>query len=175
MWRRLSIALVSLSSVAISAADKIQPLNIKVGLWEVTPIVTATEQMPIPSSLLEKLTPEQRARVEERMNARSSQPAKANTYKHCLTQEELDKGASFGERPKACAPTIVSSTSSKIDLRLACVENGVKWEAKAHFEAIDSEKVRGRIESSATGGDHTMNSDSTFTAKWIGPVCGTTK
>jgi len=109
------------------------------------------------------------------MNARSSQPAKANTYKHCLTQEELDKGTSFGQSEKACAPTIVSSTSSKIDLRLECAENGVKWEAKAHFEAIDSEKVTGRIESSATGGDHTMNSDSTFTAKWIGPVCSTTK
>lgn len=173
MWRRLSIALVFLSSVAISAVDKIQPLNIKVGLWEVTTTMNSSAQMPIPASLLEKLTPEQRARVEERMNSRSSSSAKAIKSRHCLSQEQLDRGASFGEVPKFCTPTILSSTPSKMEIRAECTENGVKWEVRARFEAIDSENVKGQTESS--GDDHTLNSNSTFTAKRIAPVCGMIK
>jgi len=55
------------------------------------------------------------------------------------------------------------------------VESGVKTDGKIQFEAIDSENVKGLMQFAATGGDHTLNSSSTFTAKWISPVCGMTK
>jgi len=51
----------------------------------------------------------------------------------------------------------------------------VKVDAKVQFEAMDSENVKGQTQSVATGGDRTMNANSTFTAKWLGPSCGTTK
>jgi hypothetical protein len=157
------------------AADKVQPLKVKIGLWEVTMTTNTSGQMPIPDELVARLTPDQRARIEERINARSAQPAKVITYRHCLTQEQLDKGVTFGEDHRSCTRTIVSSTSSGIDQRLECEEHGVKTDGKIHFEAINSENVKGLVQFGATGGDHTMNSSLSFVAKWISPLCGMTR
>jgi len=169
------VLVLMVTASALWAADNYQPLDVKTGLWEVTTVTNLSGQMPIPADLLEKLTPEQRARLQERMNAKSMQPAKPIVSRNCLTQEQLDKGNSFTENRKSCNPTVVSSTKSKVEVRLECVENDVKVNAKVQFEAIDSENVKGQTLSTATGGDHTMNSSSTFIAKWISPSCGTPK
>jgi hypothetical protein len=169
------VVVLMVTASALWAADKYQPLDVKTGLWEVTTTISTSGQMPIPADLLEKLTPEQRARFEERMNAKSLQPAKPIVSRNCLTQEQLDKGDSFTENRKSCTHTIVSSTRSKAEVRLQCEEKDMKFDVKLQFEAIDSENVRGQTQSIATGGDHSMNANSTFTAKWISPNCGTTK
>jgi hypothetical protein len=175
MQTKLFIALIVASASTLWAADQYQPLDVKTGLWEVTTITNLSGQIPIPPDVLEKLTPEQRARFQERMNAKAMQPSKPIVSRNCLTKEQLDKGYSFTENRKSCTPTLVSSTKSKVEVRLECVENDVKIDAKVQFEAIDSENVRGQTQSVATGGDHTMNSSSTFAAKWLGSSCGTTK
>jgi len=175
MQAKFFIALIVASASTLWAADQYQPLDVKTGLWEVTTVTNLSGQMPIPPDVLEKLTPEQRARFQERMNAKSMQPSKPIVSRNCLTKEQLDKGYSFTENRKSCTPTVVSSTKSKVEVRLECVENDVKIDAKVQFEAIDSENVKGQTQSAATGGDHTMNANSTFTAKWLGPSCGTTK
>ena len=175
MPTKLLIALILTSSVVLCAADKYQPLDVKTGLWEVITTVSTSGQMPISSDLLEQMTPEQRARFQERMNAKSMQPAKPIVSRNCLTQEQLDKGDSFTENRKSCTHTVVSSTRSKVEVRLECAENDMKFDAKLQFEAVDSENVKGQTLSTATAGDHTMNSSSNFIAKWISPNCGTTK
>src|SRR5580704_8174118 len=175
MQTKRFIALILASASTLWAADKYQPLEVKTGLWEVTTVTTLSGQMPIPADLLEKLTPEQRARFQERMNAKSIQPAKPIVSRNCLTKEQLDKGDSFTEDRKSCTHTVVSSTRSKVEVRLQCAENDMKFDAKLQFEAVDSENVKGQTLSTATAGDHTMNSSSTFIAKWISPNCGTTK
>jgi hypothetical protein len=175
MRTTLFVILIFTSSLALSAEDKLQPLDVKVGLWEVTETSTTSGQLPVPAGLLEKSTPEQRARIEERMNARSSQPKKPVTYKTCLTQEQIDKGYSFAEDPKLCTSTIAYSTRSKEEVRLECMRNGMKLNGKAQLEAIDSEHVKAQRQFVGTGGDHMMNSASTFSAKWLGPSCGATK
>ena len=50
----------------------LQPLNIKPGLWEQTVNTTIAGEMPISTEMLNRLTPEQRARMEERMKANSA-------------------------------------------------------------------------------------------------------
>src|SRR5580692_4017130 len=175
MRSKLVVVLIITASAGLWAADKYQPLDVKTGLWEVTTTVSTSGQMPIPPDLLAKLTPEQRAKFEQQMSGRSLQPAKPIVSKHCLTQEQLDKGDSFAENRKSCQHTVVSSTRSKAEVRLQCEEKDMKFDVKLQFEAIDSENVRGQTQSIATGGDHSMNANSTFTAKWISPNCGTTK
>ncbi|MGA9964087.1 MAG: DUF3617 domain-containing protein [Terriglobales bacterium] len=175
MQSKFVIVLIVASPLALWAADKVQPMDVKVGLWEVTETTASSGQMPVPASLLEKLTPEQRARIEERMNARSGQPKKPITYKTCVTQEQIDKGYSFAEDPKMCTSTVVSSTTSKEEVRLECMENGMKLNGKAQLEAIDSEHVKAQTQFVGSGGDRMMNSTSTFSAKWLGPSCGDTK
>jgi hypothetical protein len=173
MRTTLFVTLIFTSSLALWAADKVQPMDVKVGLWEVTKTTAISGQ--IPAGLLEKLTPEQRAKLEERMNARSGQPGKPITYKTCVTQEQIDKGYSFAEDRNLCTSTVVSSTRSKEELRLQCTQNGMKLDGKAHLEAIDSENVKAQTEFTGTDGARNINSNSNFTAKWISPDCGTTK
>lgn len=91
----LLVTLIFTSFVVLWAADRVQPMDVKAGLWEVTKTTATSGQ--IPAGLLGKLTPEQRARLEERMNARSVQSQKPITYKTCVTQEQINKGFSFAE------------------------------------------------------------------------------
>jgi hypothetical protein len=63
--RNVLLGIVLLLSLTVMAADKIQPLNVKLGLWETTHTTTTSGQMPIPPEMLAKLTPEQRAKMEE--------------------------------------------------------------------------------------------------------------
>ena len=166
------VALALASSLQVLAADKVQPLNVKVGLWELTTAITTGGDLPIPAGLLEKLTPEQRARVEERMKARSSDSTSVSTRKHCLTREQLEKGATFGEDRKSCTRTVVTSTSNKLEMQITCVSQSqnMKSEGTVQVEAIDTERVKGSVRLTVSG-DRAADSTSTFTATWIGPIC----
>ena len=172
---RMFLGLVFTLSLATQGADNAKSLNVKIGLWEVTTTVTTSEEMPIPAGLLEKLTPGQRARVEERMKARKSEPGKTTIKKQCLTRKYLEYGIPFGRDRKSCTRTVLTSTSSKVDMHVECLGKGVKSSGIFQIEALSSENVKGSMRLSTTGGDNATNSTSTFTAKWIGPFCSTTK
>jgi hypothetical protein len=172
---RMFLGLVFTLSVATQGADNAQSLNVKTGLWEVTTTVKTSEEMPIPAGLLEKLTPGQRARVEERMKARKSEPGETTIEKQCLTRKHLDDGIPFGRDRKSCARTVLTSTSSNVDMHVECLGKGIKSSGILQIEALSSENVKGSMRLSTTGGDNATNSTSTFTAKWIGPFCSSTK
>lgn len=63
---------ILLASTLAFGQSKFQPLNVKTGLWESTTTSTTSGQMPLPSDMLAKLSPDQRARIEARMNANSA-------------------------------------------------------------------------------------------------------
>jgi hypothetical protein len=152
------------------AADKIQPLNVKLGLWETTHTTTMSGEMPIPPEMLAKLTPEQRAKMEERMKANSAGRTTTSTSKSCLTKEKLEQ-APFSDRGKECAPTILTSTSSNAVIKFTCDMSGMKMSGTINVEALTPENVKGSAQTTATG-NHTMNVNATFTSKWLGSSCG---
>ena len=121
--RTILAGLVMLSSVAVWAADKLQPLNVKTGLWETTTTRITSGEIPIPAEMLARLTPEQRARMEARMKANSAEKTKTNTSKSCMTKEKLEK-APFSDEQKECTRTIVTSTSSKAEVRFTWRPSG---------------------------------------------------
>ena len=170
------VGLVLIASLAVWAADKVEPLNVRVGLWEVTTTMTTSGDLPIPARLLEKLTPEQRARVEERISARSPDAKRVTTRKHCLTKNELNKGATFGEDRKSCAHTVVASTSNKLEMQIVCANpsHEIRSDETFRVEAIDSEKVKGSVRLTVSD-ERTADAGSTFTARWIGPICSSVK
>lgn len=175
MKRSILLGLIFTTVIAAWAAEKIQPLNVKLGLWENTMTMTTSGQMPIPSEYLSKLTPEQRARIEARMKAQSAGSSRATTTKSCLTQEELDRDYAPGLDKKKCSFTILSSTSSKVVAKLDCAEQEMKYGGMIEFDAISPENVKGSGHITATGANHTMNSSYTITSKWIGADCGNVK
>ena len=173
--RTIFVVVILMSSVAVWAADKVQPLNVKVGLWEVSTTMTRSGQMPMPAEFLARLTPEQRARMEERMKANSAEKTKTTTRKECMTKEKLARDSAFGEDDRRCTRTVVSSTGSKTKVKIQCAYEGAKNDGTFVMEALNSESIKGSGQIMATGGGHTMNSSSTITGKWIGPVCGSVK
>lgn len=166
----LSLALFGAATVVL-AAQKIEPLNVKLGLWEMTTTTKTGGEMPISPELLNKLTPEQRAKLEESMKAHSGAHETTNTYKTCLTKEKM----SFDKEEKNCTRTILTSTSSKVAVKVQCSQPKMQSNATMEFEALSPENVKGSGHVVVSGEGHTMNLDGTYTGKWIGSACGDVK
>ena len=169
--RAIYVGLFLTVPAAFWAADKIQPFNVKTGLWETTINTTMSGGMPIPDSVLARLTPEQRARMEERMKASSGGKTTTATSRGCVTKEDLEKAPKFGLDQKACTYTILNSTGTKAEIRAECDKEGVKGSGTMQVEALSSESVKGSYQSTAISNGHTMNVSSNFTSKWLGATC----
>ncbi len=170
----ITMLLIMMCTIALcaSAQQKIQPLDLKLGLWEVTTTSAMSGQMPMPPEALAKLTPEQRARMEERMKANSSAQEKPTTRKECITKEKLSKENAFGEERKFCTRTVTTSTGSKLEIKIQCAENGMKSDGMLRIEAVNFETVKGSMNMAMSGGERTMNMNSNFTGKWVSAACG---
>ena len=171
--KKIAISVV-LMCVGLFGAEKFTPLNVKTGLWESTTTTTMSGQLPLSDELLSKLTPEQRARFEARLKANSPDKTHTFTNRNCLTKEKLERGL-FGPNEKECTETVLNSSSSKLEVKLACQSEGMKSEGTMLIEALGSESAKGSGNMTVTGGGHTMNSKTSFSAKWLGPSCGNVK
>jgi hypothetical protein len=165
----------TLLSFYMFAADKIQPLNAKLGLWE----ITMTQQMagvpPIPPETLAKMTPEERARMEAMFKQRAGQAPSARTTQTCLTKEKLDK-APFSESSKACQRTIVSSTSKLTEVHEECAEpDGSKRVMDGRFELTGDNNMKGSMRMKASNSGRAMNINIDLTGKWLKEDCGSLK
>ncbi|MGB6946429.1 MAG: DUF3617 domain-containing protein [Bryobacteraceae bacterium] len=172
MTNRLAIGFAvlfcSTACSAIWAADY-QHLDVKAGQWETTLNGQTSGMPPIPDEVLNRLTPEQRARMQAAMQARG---AKATVSKGCLTKDQLDKPFDLGDQnTKACTRTLVTSSGSRQEIRLDCNRQGTKSTGTIKLEAVNSENVKGSMLMTMTNAEHTMNMNYTFAAKWIGPAC----
>ena len=154
---------------------KLQSLNIKPGLWESTRTIKRTGEMPIPAELLNRLTPEPRARMEERMKANSGGHSSTVTEKHCITREDLERDRLKIAEAKECTTTVVNSTSTNLKGKMVCETAGMHSTGTLELIAVDSEHVNGSYHSTMDGNDHTMNLEGTWTSKWLGSSCGDVK
>lgn len=173
--KRIVIAII-LSSTAW-AQTKIQPLNVKTGLWENTIQTTTNGQMPIPAELLSRLTPEQRAKFEARMEARtkenSAPKTRTSTNRECETKEKLAEQPFSNQ--KECKQTVLTSTSTKAEVKMVCDFGDVKSSGIMHIDVLTPESVRGSGQMTSNGGGHTMTVNTSFSSKWLGPSCGSLK
>jgi Protein of unknown function (DUF3617) len=170
--RKLVLASVICLSVPLAWAGegKYQPLNVKTGSWETTNVTTITGAPPIPQDMLDRMTPEQRARFQAAMSRMASGTPRTRTYKTCATKEDMEKDP-FNDKDKSCVETVLTSTGSRMEIHEVCTMEDAKVDAKVRIEAVDSENVKGWAQSTVTGGGRTMNANSTFTSKWLGAVC----
>src|ERR1041385_2514106 len=108
------------------AGVKLQPMDVKPGLWETNTTMTVAGEMPVPAEMLNRLTPEQRARMEARMKANSAAHTNTHTRRKCVTKEDIDRFTSdFGARDNGCKPTILSSTSKNAKAKIVCDTQGM--------------------------------------------------
>ena len=163
---------IMLSSAAWTQT-KLQPLNVKTGLWESTISSTTSGQMPIPAEMLARLTPEQRAKFEARMKQNSAPKTRTYTNRDCETKEKLAEQPFSSE--KECKQTIISSTSTKAEIKMVCELGDVRSSGTMRIDVLSPESVKGTGQMTANGGGHTMMVNTSFSSKWLGPSCGSVK
>ena len=165
----------SQSAVSKQTAPKFQPLNIKPGLWQNTRTISRNGAMPIPADMLNRLSAEQRARMEERMKAKSGARSTTVTEEHCVTKEDLEKERFKIAEANECTTTIVSSSSTSLKGNTICEMQGMHATGTLELTASDPENVSGSYHSTVTGNGQTMNVNGTWTSKWLGASCGNVK
>jgi hypothetical protein len=175
MRSKVLLALLVLSSFSLWAGDKIQPLDIKLGLWEVTSTTAMTGLPPMPPDVLAKMSPEQRAKMEAAMGARSGGAPTTTARKTCITREKMDKQTAFSDEHKNCTHTVVSSSSRKLEIKLQCTEQNAAMTGTIQVEALNSETLKGSMRMASAGGGRTMNMNSDFTSRYLGSACGDVK
>jgi len=169
---KIAITMVFVAS-AVLAQSKFQPLNVKPGLWESTTTSNTDGQMPIPADLLSKLTPEQRAKFEARMKSNSTSRTNTFTHKNCETKEKLAEQP-FDDKNE-CKQTLLTSTSTEAEIKMSCQFGDVTSTGTMKIHVLSPERVQGSGQMTSNGGGHTMNVNTSFSAKWLGSSCGGTK
>ncbi len=173
--KKLVISSILLLTGMLWAADKLTPLNVKPGLWETTRTYKRVGAPPIPPEMLARLTPEQRARFEERMKANSAAHSTTSTTKSCVTREDLEKTPKFGQDNSECAYTILTSTSTTAKGKISCETEGIKSNGAMEINVVDSEHVKGSSHATMSMNGQSMQMDATFVSKWVGAACGKVK
>jgi hypothetical protein len=169
MISRISFSLAAALLCAGAGAAQTTPLNVKTGEWESTMTNETSGQLPIPQEMLDKMTPEQRAKMEAMMKARGMQGPRTIVNKHCVKKEDLDKP--FGNENKSCKQTVVTSSATKQEIHMECEIGGGKQAGTLKLEALDSSTVKGSMQMVASNAGRTMNVNSTFSAKWLVAAC----
>jgi len=162
MHKTIWAAMALLCSPALMRAQAPERLDIKLGLWKTTTLTETSGQPPIPQDVLDRLTPEQKAKMAEHM--KESFAPKTVVGHHCVTQADLDKMTFAKPESKSCTSSNLRSTSRVQDANITCGNGAVKTTGTVHIEALDRQNLKGSFKMITTDGAHTMHMNSTCTA-----------
>ncbi len=144
MQRTIALAILFTATILL-AADSNQPLNVKPGLWH----VTGTNQFMGHTSKTD--------------------------YKNCITAKDLSSNPWVNGSDEKCTWTVVTSTASDIEIKGTSCELGKEYGMSTNVDiklhAVDTENVTASMQGTSTGNGQTLNSNGTFTGKWMGSSC----
>ena len=167
-WRLLLLlgGLFLVSDLMAQTAVSNQPLDVREGLWQAT--LTSHMISPLSPTLLEHLTPEQRARTLALSKAQQDKD-KGTVQKRtiCIDPKSLRAGNFLGS-DAGCSKELTSS-SQKLEVRLKCGPT----ERTSLFERINSENLKGSIQNTIPNSDTTITVNETLVANWVGAHCPT--
>ncbi|MFC3106905.1 DUF3617 domain-containing protein [Undibacterium arcticum] len=166
----LTVALFGLSG-AVSGVVTAEPLGVKPGLWEMIHVSEISGMPAIPPEAMARMTPEQRARIEQALAAHAGAPT-TQTRQSCVTKDKLERPFAPDARSgKDCKHTVVSSSSRKQEIHMEC--NGrVKSSGDLRIEAITPENIKGDFHMVSGDPAHPMNVRMNIVGKWLGADCG---
>lgn len=148
-------------------------LDVKPGAWNMS-ITTLTSGSLIPPDLLAKMPPEQRAKIEQSMQARSGKPM-THTSKECVTQEDLDQDRMLKEQHEdgelQCITRVVSKSSRKLVIERTCPAPRASTSQMA-MEAKTPETIVGSIDMTRAGSGK-VHVD--IKGRWLGASCAEIK
>ena len=149
--------------------------DVKTGLWERT-VTRQMEGAPVaPMADSAKLTPEQRARLEQMMSLRGTTAPTTSIVRYCITPEAAQRWESFAEDSGAdakCERTVQDESAGALKMTLVCAGG---QQGTAAFTAVDANRIRGTItwvrQESAGERKTTVAIDS----RWVSADCGAVK
>jgi hypothetical protein len=163
------IALVLLSLLG-SISAQAEPLKVKPGLWETTTMIEK-KGAKHPTNL-DKLTPEQRAKVEKELAARVKRETR--TVKSCLREAQIKSGEAFTGNPHrgACSHKFQTQTASDVVASVEC-RGANKMVGTVKMHAADPEHMAGRIDMTYGASDKLqLLTHSEISARWLQADCG---
>ncbi len=156
------------SALALAAAPEKLAMNLDTGLWEVTSRGDAGGAPPIPPAMLQRLSAEQQAKMQELM----SKPRK---FKQCMSADKLSKG--FGndeESGGSCKMNVTTNSSSEFQAEKQCTTaHGTSYDARIHFTLANRHQASGTVDITLTQQDGQVTTmHRTMDAQWLAADCG---
>lgn len=142
--------------------------NAKPGAWEMT-FTTQSSGMLIPPDALAAMPPEQRAKIEQSMQARSGK-SKTHTVKTCLTKEDLNQHRIIKESEDdepGCKTDVISKSATKLVLERICPSPHAST-SHMTVEAQTTESLTGSMD---TDRPRAGKVHLDFKSRWIGASC----
>jgi hypothetical protein len=163
--------------LTLGASDKIQPLNIRLGLWQMTYTTERNGGIAahtIRPELLAKMTPQQRARTKARLKAKAEQGPQVATKQYCLTEEKLKNATFSSEDSRSCRRTMIASTVKIQQFHEECTDGKTKRTADGRFESSQPEALKGSLQVKSTAEDAKgVSTKMAIAGKWLANSCGT--
>jgi Protein of unknown function (DUF3617) len=170
--RLVSIASTAWLGLALPALAAELP-DVKLGLWEMTWSVQTSGQLP--KIDMSKLPPAQQAIAQAAMKAATANMGAPHTFKTCLGEEQLKKGASFNvDKDASCTTTVLKSTSTEMQVKQVCTGKRPRT-VSIDYKAATPESVSGVSHVDMNMGGKAMTADGKMSGKWLAEDCGKLK
>ncbi|HEV2385642.1 MAG TPA: DUF3617 family protein [Candidatus Acidoferrales bacterium] len=157
MRRALSLAVIALvATVVFAATEKLQPLKVKTGLWQMTETLTWKGLPPQMAAMMNSAHP-------------------TRTYKSCVTAKDLNTNPWAEGSGDNCTWTVLNSNGTDMEVRGTSCDLGKNYDMTAELHGtvhvVDSEHGTGSMAVTVTGNGQTMNGHASYTGKWVGATC----
>ena len=159
--RSLVLTIAAAALIPLAHAER---FDIKTGAWAVT-TSTAMSGVPIPKASLDRLPPEQRAKIEAMMAARAG-GVTPHTSTTCVTTADLDRGQLMKPTDANCTRKFVSQSARRYEMDETCT--GTKpSQTHAKYEASSAENFTGGID--RTQGEGKVHIE--MSGRWLSATC----
>ena len=163
-------------AAALALAGQVPQINFKLGLWVVKVQPQISGQMPMSDETLQKMSPEQRAKMEAMMQSVMAQMAKPRVYKECMTADKRAKGFSAGnESNPNCQSKVVTDTSTDLEVTHVCNGPDENSSTDMKFHVSGGDHMVGTVTGTMTRGGKTGSFTSNMEGQWLGSDCGPVK
>ena len=166
MSSMLAIATLTLPALGHSA----ETLNVKLGLWEITSSTETRGMPPLPKDLLDKLSPEQRRKMEADIKAEQAKGPDKDTDRECVTREDIERPFESANT-KECTQTIVTTTRTSQEVRIVCT-GGIPGSGVLKIATPTPEKMSGSLDLKLGEGAQAMTIKAQLQGRWLGSDCG---
>ena len=166
---------LGLSFVAVAQADPV--LGLKPGLWQSSAQVkmSMSSAMSMPGVDTSKLSPAQRAQIQQMMGQMAATPRPPIVTKSCITAKQLENPENFApENRPDCTQTIVKRTGNEIQAKVVCTGKDAA-NMTGDFKSSSSTAYSGVLSGTVSAEGRTIPISDTIQGQWLSADCGTVK